>query len=65
MMKAKIPTLTALLLAACLASGCVHFRQPKEFKNRKMKQDPPLLNRLPGAPLPLALKAASALTERI
>jgi hypothetical protein len=42
--------LLALLLAFGL-SGCVHFRQPKEFKNRKMKEDPPLLNQAPAPAL--------------
>ena len=62
-MKSKLAIPAALALAA-LSSGCIHFRQPKEFKNRKMKQDPPLLNQAP-APSRLALKRLAALSERI
>ena len=46
--------LALALLALGLASvGCVHFRQPKEFKNKKSKEDPPILNQapLPGGPV--------------
>jgi len=43
-----------ILLLAATFSGCIHFRQPKEFKNRKMKEDPPLLNQ---APLPMPGRA--------
>ena len=45
----------AMLILGLAGTGCVHFRQPKEFKNRKMKEDPPLLNQAPTLPLQPAL----------
>jgi Flp pilus assembly protein TadD len=37
----------ALAALALSSAGCIELRQPKEFKNRKMKEDPPQLNQLP------------------
>jgi hypothetical protein len=55
----------ALAALALSSAGCIEFRQPKEFKNRKMKEDPPLLNEAPHQPRLLAFKPAAILRERV
>ena len=53
------PKMFVLLALMAGVSGCVTFKQPKEFKNRIMKVDPPILNQLPGA-----VKLAAAVTVK-
>ncbi|MES2202434.1 MAG: hypothetical protein V4498_09295 [candidate division FCPU426 bacterium] len=65
-MKRSILFLVAVL---CLgAGGCssISFRQPKEFKNRKMKEDPPLLNQAPdSSQKPVLASLPQPVAERI
>ena len=53
----KTKALTFSLLALGLACAGCHFRQPKEFKNKKYKEDPPILNQAPLGPAGPALAA--------
>ncbi len=61
-MKSRGPLLLVLALSLGMA-GCVRFKQPKEFKNRKSKEDPPILDHAPFPPKPVQL-AGLAVNER-